>query len=49
MNTNIRNRSFVVLALALALMAMISSCNRGVGCPSEFSVEQATLEVVTPV
>lgn len=46
MNTNIRNR-FLKLLIAMAFMAVISSCNRGVGCPSEFSAEQPTTAAVT--
>ncbi len=31
-------KSAVVLAFVLAFVAVTSSCNRGMGCPSNFSI-----------
>ncbi len=39
------SRSFVALA-ALA-MTMLSSCNRGVGCPTNFSLNEFLQDCVT--
>ncbi|MEM6963588.1 MAG: hypothetical protein AAF573_02405 [Bacteroidota bacterium] len=40
-----------ILPVAVCLMALISmtSCNRGVGCPSDFSVNKAVTKTVVEV
>jgi len=38
-----KNQIFVLGAI---LMASLSSCNRGVGCPSNFSIDADTMEAV---
>jgi len=35
--------------LAAALAIAMSSCNRGIGCPSDFSVEQVVPNIVTSI
>lgn len=37
---------FVVFLLALATL---SSCNRGMGCPNNFSIEKAAVDVIKVV
>ncbi len=40
----------IVTAVAIAAVVMsLSSCNRGIGCPSDFSVEQIAIPVVKNV
>ncbi len=43
-------KKFVVLLfVAAGLAASLSSCNRGIGCPSDFSVEQIAIPIVKQV
>ncbi len=39
-----KNQLFV---LGAVLLGSLSSCNRGVGCPSNFSIEADTIEAVS--
>jgi len=39
----------VALALLGAATITLSSCNRGIGCPSDFSLEQVAAPVVKSV
>ena len=36
-------------ALLAAMVTAMSSCNRGIGCPSDFSVEQVVPNIVTSI
>jgi hypothetical protein len=40
---------FVVIIILGGLMATMSSCNRGIGCPSDFSLEQIAKPLVKSV
>lgn len=40
-------RNFAAIALLVAVAGLSSSCNRGYGCPTNFSVNDATTTVVT--
>lgn len=47
-----KTNKFKSLSLAFSLLialSVLSSCNRGVGCPSEFSVDKTVLKVVKEV
>ena len=40
-------KKFLVVIMILGgLMATMSSCNRGIGCPSDFSLEQVAVPLV---
>ncbi len=39
-----KNQLFI---LGAVLMGTLSSCNRGVGCPSNFSIDMDTIETAT--
>ncbi|MEM1328228.1 MAG: hypothetical protein AAGI23_19900 [Bacteroidota bacterium] len=42
-------RKSLVIALSLAFAASVSSCNRGYGCPNNFSLDTVTSVVKTTV
>jgi len=43
-------KKLIVLAFVFGgLAATLASCNRGIGCPSEFSVEQIAIPVVKQI
>ena len=39
----------VAVAILGAVTITLSSCNRGIGCPSDFSVEQIAIPIVKGV
>lgn len=39
-------RRFLPVAVALVALLSVSSCNRGVGCPSNFSLQEVVTTVV---
>ncbi len=45
MNINGIKKIIMAMAVIFAFAITMSSCNRGIGCPSDFSIDQ----VVTPV
>ncbi|MCB0558101.1 MAG: hypothetical protein H6573_18185 [Lewinellaceae bacterium] len=42
-------RKIAAVAAFLAIASIFSSCNRGYGCPSNFSMNDQLVEVVTTV
>lgn len=48
MNTK-KLRNLISLVALLATISLFSSCNRGVGCPSNFSMTDALSEVVSEI
>ncbi|MCB9288430.1 MAG: hypothetical protein H6560_14070 [Lewinellaceae bacterium] len=42
-------RKIAAVAAFLAMASVFSSCNRGYGCPSNFSMDGQLIEVVTSV
>lgn len=36
----------IAAAVLCAVLTSLSSCNRGIGCPSDFSVEQIAVPIV---
>ncbi len=42
-------RLMVGIAMLATLALTLSSCNRGIGCPSDFSIKQSVVPVVTDI
>lgn len=41
-----RVKSFALLAVTVLTFSALTSCNRGYGCPSNFSVNETAVKVV---
>lgn len=41
-----RVKSLALLAVTILAFGSLTSCNRGYGCPSNFSVNETTIKVV---
>jgi hypothetical protein len=41
-------RNILGIALLIALVIIVGSCNRGIGCPSEFSIHPLIISALDP-
>ena len=42
-------KKFIVVIAFLGTLSTLTSCNRGIGCPSDFSLEQVVVKVVSGI